>query len=190
MVVLECGDIHLEETSGTDGTVSFDGLNLSGAPVSFTYIHDDVARTWVGAGGPARTLPDPLSLTLGREDPATTVTMQGDLAHSAEDSLILVIVEGGYADITTEDRYEVDSLEGTGLALYALEWSTTGDVGTALVNGVKQALAETDAPFIFSGIESMPAFVTAADFRGRSLDEATQQAAWVYLLGELARRRN
>ena len=61
-------------------------------------------------------------------------------------------------------------------------------VGTALVNGVKQALAETDAPFIFSGIEAMPAFVAAADFRGRPLDEATQQAAWVYLLGELARR--
>jgi glutamate-1-semialdehyde aminotransferase len=62
------------------------------------------------------------------------------------------------------------------------------DVGTALVNGVKQTLAETGAPFIFSGIEAMPAFIAAADFRGRSLDEATQQAAWGYLLSELARR--
>ncbi|MEA3336160.1 MAG: aminotransferase class III-fold pyridoxal phosphate-dependent enzyme [Chloroflexota bacterium] len=62
------------------------------------------------------------------------------------------------------------------------------DVGTALVNGVKQALVETGAPFTFSGIEAMPAFVAAADFRGRPLDEATQQAAWVYLLSELARR--
>lgn len=62
------------------------------------------------------------------------------------------------------------------------------DIGTALVNGVKQALAETDAPFKFDGVEAMPAFIAATDFRGSPLDEKTLQAVWVYLLSDLARR--
>jgi hypothetical protein len=133
VVVLECGDdVHEEATSGADGTASFSGLNLSATPVDFTYIHDGVARSWVGAGGPARTLPDPLSLTLGRADPEPTVSMSGDLVHATDGSTMLVIGEGGYADLTTETRYTLDSLVGTGLVLYAIEWTTTGDVGTAL----------------------------------------------------------
>lgn len=136
-VVLVCGtDMSLEQTSGSDGRVTFEGLNLSATPVDFTYWYDDdddekgVARTWLGAGGPARTLPDPLSLNLGREEEETLPTMTGDLVHSATDSYILVFVEGGGADVTQEDRYEVDTMDGTGLTLYAIEWTSTGAAGT------------------------------------------------------------
>ena len=133
VVVLECGDdMHVEATSGTDGTVGFDNLNLSATPVDFTYIHDGVARTWLDAGGPARALPDPLSLTLGREEDPPMDTMVGDLVHQEDDSLILITTEGGGIDLTTDVRYEVETKAGTGLTMYAIEWRTTGTEGTPL----------------------------------------------------------
>lgn len=61
-------------------------------------------------------------------------------------------------------------------------------VGKALVEGVSQAIAETGVPFAFAGVEAMPAFVATYEFQGDSLDEETQQRAWVYLLAELACR--
>ncbi|MBW2261285.1 MAG: hypothetical protein JRG91_04860 [Deltaproteobacteria bacterium] len=126
VVVLECGE------SGTDGTVGFDNLNLSVTPVDFTYIHDGVARTWLDAAGASRSLPDPLSLTLGRADDPPMDTMYGDLVHQAEDTLILVTTEGGGIDLTRDVRYEVGTKAGTGLTLYAIEWSSTGTAGTPL----------------------------------------------------------
>jgi glutamate-1-semialdehyde 2,1-aminomutase/spore coat polysaccharide biosynthesis protein SpsF len=61
-------------------------------------------------------------------------------------------------------------------------------VGKALVNGVSQAIEQTGVPFVFTGVEAMPAFVATHEFQSRVLDEETQQKAWVYLLGELAHR--
>lgn len=60
--------------------------------------------------------------------------------------------------------------------------------GKALVDGVSEAIADTGVPFAFTGIQAMPAFVATHMFRNNPLDEETQQKAWVYLLGELARR--
>ena len=61
-------------------------------------------------------------------------------------------------------------------------------LGKTLVDGVSEAIADTGVPFTFTGIEAMPAFVATHVFRGNPLGEETQQQAWVYLLGELARR--
>lgn len=61
-------------------------------------------------------------------------------------------------------------------------------MGKTLVDGVSEAIADTGVPFTFTGIEAMPAFVATHVFRGNPLGEEMQQKAWVYLLGELARR--
>lgn len=61
-------------------------------------------------------------------------------------------------------------------------------MGRTLVTGVNRAIEETGVPFTFSGLEAMPAFVATHKFQGQDLAETEQQAAWVYLLGELARR--
>ncbi len=60
--------------------------------------------------------------------------------------------------------------------------------GQALMDGVSAAIAETRAPFSFSGIAPMPAFLCTGEFRGRPLAEDEQQQVWFYLLAELARR--
>jgi len=61
-------------------------------------------------------------------------------------------------------------------------------VGRALMRGVKQVLSETGVPFACTGIEAIPAFVATYEFQGISLAEDEQQRAWIYLLGQLARR--
>ena len=50
------------------------------------------------------------------------------------------------------------------------------------------ALAETGAPFTIGGVAPMPAFLSTGEFRGRRLSEPETQRAWLYLLGEMARR--
>jgi hypothetical protein len=43
---------------------------------------------------------------------------------------MLVITESGSADITTDAEYSVETVEGTGLTMYVIEWTTTGVEGT------------------------------------------------------------
>lgn len=61
-------------------------------------------------------------------------------------------------------------------------------IGQALMDGVSAAIAATGAPFTFSGIAPMPAFLCTGEFRGKPFEEDEQQRAWLYLLAELARR--
>ena len=61
-------------------------------------------------------------------------------------------------------------------------------VGRALIDGVSAALAETGAPFTIGGVAPMPAFLCTGEFRGRRLSGTETQQAWLYLLGEMARR--
>jgi len=61
-------------------------------------------------------------------------------------------------------------------------------IGQALMDGVNDAIAATEAPFAFSGIAPMPAFLCTGEFRGEPLAQEEEQRAWLYLLAELARR--
>jgi len=124
-VALRCLSEVREGTSGSDGLVSFDNLDLAETPVDFTYVYWDMAFSVVAMGGETP-IPDPLRISLDRNED-TLVMMHGNAVHSTSGSIILVMSSSGSANVTDTDTYEVASETGTGLGFTALEYVHEGD---------------------------------------------------------------
>ncbi len=124
-VALRCLSEVREGTSGSDGLVSFDNLDLAETPVDFTYVYWDMAFSVVAMGGETP-IPDPLRISLDRNED-TLVTMRGNAVHTTPGSTIMVVTSVSYYNVTDSDTYEVTSGTGTGLGLTALEYVFEGD---------------------------------------------------------------
>jgi glutamate-1-semialdehyde 2,1-aminomutase len=61
-------------------------------------------------------------------------------------------------------------------------------IGQAITDGVREAIAETGAPFGMGGLAPMPAFFCTGEFRGRALADNEQQNIWFFLMAEMAQR--
>jgi hypothetical protein len=141
-VVVRCDDELAEGASGTDGRVTFSGLNLSARPVDLTFQHEDGLTTWLAYGG-ARGAPEVIEVDLTEQDPTDDwVVVRGDVTHADPDSIMIVSGPLGVTHATGEDQYERRAPEGgTGLPMAFLEY--TAGSGTATIIGFDRTTFDT-----------------------------------------------
>jgi len=125
-VALRCLSEVSEATSGSDGRVSFDNLDLAATPVDFTYVYWEKAFSVVGMGGDTP-IPNPLQISLDLVTEDLTVNMQGDAVHSTPGSMIMLVSYTSWFNVITGDRYTIRSGLGTDLGLTAYEFVYEGD---------------------------------------------------------------
>jgi hypothetical protein len=143
-VTVACGGDVQEATSGTDGTVTFTGLNVSARPVDVTWVHDGAATTWLAYGG-ARGAPAEMEIDLTEADPYESwVRVRGDVTHEDPDSIMIVSGPVGSSASRGGDQYERRAPEGgTGLPIAFLEYTAAG--GTATPIGFTETTFDTPA---------------------------------------------
>lgn len=130
-VALKCLDRVDQATSDADGLVTFENLDLASIPVDITWVHQGLARSYVGLGGD-RTVPDPFTFHVEvAETEETDISMVGDIVHTVEDSWVLITTVGTGYELTQLDRYEVGTPPGgTDLPMFVIEYTSTGRVAT------------------------------------------------------------
>lgn len=128
---LRCQDEVWEATTGSDGLVSFAGLDITSNTVDFTAIHDGMAASMLGYGG-SRAVPDPLPLHFGQQEFEDIEIMSGDVTHTTYMNYHFLALEGGARQITSVTRYELGSPVDTDLRMFAFEYSTDGDTATMI----------------------------------------------------------
>ncbi len=150
-VALKCLDQVRTAPSGPDGRVTFANLDLESIPVDFTFVDGGAAYSLVGVGG-MRAVPDPFTFYV--EDPEAPVDpdpvlMTGDIIRSVADSWVAIATTAPHWLEIEEDRYEIYTVDATGLTLVAIEYTSTGDQALPLgylMVGYDTPDAGTDGP--------------------------------------------
>jgi hypothetical protein len=141
VVALRCRDEQVEATSGADGRVTFEDLNLADNTVDFTFVFDGSATSMLGAGGD-RPLPEVMTFWLGSLIPADMHEVSGDVVHSVTDSIVILLMDYWF-NVQTSDRYIVQSTTGgTDLPMSVFEY-TVDTEGAATVLGYSYSTYDT-----------------------------------------------
>ncbi len=143
-VTVTCGEDVQEGTSGTDGRVTFGGLNVTARPVDVTWVHDTAATTWLAYGG-ARGAPADMEIDITDSDPQEGwVPFSGDVVHDDADSIMIVSGPMGATSARGGDPYDRRAPDGaTGLPIAFLEY--TASAGTATPIGFTETTFDTPA---------------------------------------------
>ncbi len=173
LVTVACGEDVQEAASGTDGSVTFGGLNVSARPVDVTWVYETAATTWLAYGGP-RGAPADMEIDLTDSDPQEGwVPFTGEVVHDDADSIMIVSGPMGATSARGGDRYDRRAPGGgTGLPIAFLEYTSSAGTATPIgfaattfdtpASGGDGPAADADAGAVFDTIAVTLAFDLAA----------------------------